>query len=935
MSEVCPADSELVELIEGNLLAQATAKLDRHLEVCGECRQRLDQLTSPDGSRDSVAVESSAELDELISRLQAIRGGECEAAMDTSVGSTDRPRTADRNQRPLPESFDHYEVLEEIGSGSSGRLFRARDKKLGRIVALKVLQDSLLGDAQALGRLDREAKAAAGISHDHIVTLHEITTPPSGSPYLVLEYVDGESLKERIERDGALSSADAARIVAETASALQAAHENGVVHRDVKSSNILLDVKSGRAKITDFGLARDADSDSQLTIVGSIAGTPAYMSPEQIADPRRVDGRSDVYSLGVVLYECLTGLLPFQGSPRMTLIQAQHVEPTRPSQLNDRIPRELETICLKAVAKEPGLRYATAAQFADDLQRFLDGRPVLARPAGLSQRVAKWTRRNPRVASLWISVIVIACLATLISTAAAVQLAASRSTVQDAERRARESAATASQQRDVALRTLRKLVVDVPKSLEQVPADTSDVEALVSRIAVDGLEKIAASETHGRAGDIHSAMGRLQLGATLWRVGNIEEAETHLQQSLTWLESLTDEDKRSFAWSRVAVQVQWHLAWIDWDLAKEAASQKHLDEAMRLCQQLLKSHTGNPRAQLLKAQTLDYLAENAFDMGRGGQAQANLAEASSLLDSLADLLPDDDDVFLEQDVNRSLAREFKRASRRSRQDELDDIDDIDNEDARTLEAPRGNLAAIQADVDKSLRRADSAARDGDLEQEYWELDAARRGLSQLLKTSESPPRLTETESSTGTSKNAAVAAKHVEDRARRSRQLLSVKLRFADVARSLELFKQARGIYRKVLGELGGPELQTAEQIWQLRAQVGLASITEEQGDSEQARPRLEDLLNRLTARQPRGVEVRMMLVEVKRRLAWSLSWETEFARVQTLASEARDELQRLSADDAIQNRSDWLRWSEDQELDLSSLFEEIEMEKELESEAI
>ena len=129
MSEVCPADSELVELIEGNLLAQATAKLDRHLEVCGECRQRLDQLTSPDGSRDSVAVESSAELDELISRLQAIRGGECEAAMDTSVGSTDRPRTADRNQRPLPESFDHYEVLEEIGSGSSGRLFRARDKK--------------------------------------------------------------------------------------------------------------------------------------------------------------------------------------------------------------------------------------------------------------------------------------------------------------------------------------------------------------------------------------------------------------------------------------------------------------------------------------------------------------------------------------------------------------------------------------------------------------------------------------------------------------------------------------------------------------------------------------------------------------------------------------------------------------------------------------
>jgi serine/threonine-protein kinase len=291
-----------------------------------------------------------------------------------------------------------YELIEEVGRGAFGVVYCARDQELDRIVALKVLRAGLTGSQEEQDRFLREARSAAQLKHPHIVTLHEAVQ--SGERcYLACEFVAGMTLAERIVT-GRPSFRESAALVATVAEALDYAHRQGVIHRDVKPSNILLD-QHGEPHLTDFGLALRSSGELTLTREGEVLGTPAYMPPEQAqGQGHRVDGRGDLYSVGVILYELLTGELPFRGNREMVLRQLLEEEPPPPRRLDHLIPRDLETICLKCLAKEPARRYADAGALALDLRRFLACEPIQARPAGRLERLARWCRRKPVLAGL-------------------------------------------------------------------------------------------------------------------------------------------------------------------------------------------------------------------------------------------------------------------------------------------------------------------------------------------------------------------------------------------------------------------------------------------------------------------------------------------------------------------------------------------------------
>ncbi|PYL63593.1 MAG: hypothetical protein DMF20_12195 [Verrucomicrobia bacterium] len=339
-------------------------------------------------------------------------GGDDEEAINSeSLGdsnSRSMPQNY-RNARPghTLADFGDYELLEEMGRGGQGIVYRARQKSLNRTVALKIVGLGQWATQRHLKRFHLEAEAAASLDHPCIVPIYEIGER-DGSCYFSMKLIEGEPL-DKVSESGRTSPRQAAEIIARLARTLHYAHERGVLHRDIKPGNILIDRK-GDPHLTDFGLARVVETESTVTRTTEALGTPSYMAPEQAkGNNTRVTSATDVYGLGAVLYHLLTGHPPFAGGTTYETIRlVLESEPRHPRLWNAKTDRDLATICLKCLEKDPQRRYSTALALAEDLDRWLKHEPIQARHITMLARGRKWVRRNPAVAGLLASLVALA-----------------------------------------------------------------------------------------------------------------------------------------------------------------------------------------------------------------------------------------------------------------------------------------------------------------------------------------------------------------------------------------------------------------------------------------------------------------------------------------------------------------------------------------------
>ena len=542
------------------------------------------------GDPESVTPPTVNTSDEGVSAIDSPRtptGTQASADDSPPQGGTVAFLSDARPLEPPPTvlTIPGYEILGVLGHGGMGVVYKAREVSLDRLVALKVVTAGAHASPEQLDRFRGEAR----LRHPHIVQVHAVGEH-EGFPYLSLEYMDGGNLAQRIARQPQ-PPREAAQLIYMLARAMAFAHQHGIIHRDLKPANVLLqqrettdhthrpndDTSEKQApltrtptgssyssessdsgftyvpKIADFGLAKSLEDESGHTRTGSLMGTPGYMSPEQASGGgKHIGPGADLWALGVILYELLVGRPPFQGVTMMdTLEQVRTREPVPPTQLQPKVPSDLETICLKCLRKEPSQRYASAEALAEDLRRFLAGEPILARPVGSLERLTRWCRRNPRLAVLSSAVLLLLLTVAAGSTVFAVVLdARQRETErarQDAEnnatlaheheQRADENARIAMDRQQLALNALRIVIDKVQNELKVVPGTTEARRDILESAMRVLRESLARTDRPGLA-DLGLASAHNIMGDILLEQGKRDEAIPHFNASHAILEQL-------------------------------------------------------------------------------------------------------------------------------------------------------------------------------------------------------------------------------------------------------------------------------------------------------------------------------------------------------------------------------------------------------------